>query len=420
MAENEYPGDDEERKKKRRARARLTEMDTREVSVVDRAANRRRFLVVKQEDEMADEITGAEVEETQDGELTTTDAGSESADAGSGDAGEAAQAEGEPEGTEKADAPIPGPVKQAAQRIATEATERLMSLVNGLKAQKEKPVSTQQANEMKAIATLVTRLVTRYGYPSAGMAKLDDDGIAEEVGKVQATTLRRATEALERLMSAANRIKAMPAGPAGQKGSLPNDLVRELKTIATLLGSVAQRYPAAKADGDPSAEFDIEDMQAQFMVEELIEKAGKKISSSRLGKLRAAFEAHKKAYESIEELLKELDDDDDKEKGTMSTKKDEAGAAGEATQESQKTEEQGGAGTQATAQASGAQAAAAQDPAEVNPEIQKRDDEIKELKERVEKLEKLVPGGNAEGEPKKEPTKKSEEGVFSNLLHFRE
>lgn len=141
---------------------RLRDILVEEVSLVDRAANQRRFLVVKRSEDMADENKPAEDEiekakkkpAEEDGDEDATEKAKEPADESDDDeeADETTKVRGaskdsveedeeDPAGKKKqqkkADLVIPAPVKQALLSTLTEALERLMALAKTIKEASE-------------------------------------------------------------------------------------------------------------------------------------------------------------------------------------------------------------------------------------------------------------------------------------------
>ncbi|KKN72185.1 hypothetical protein LCGC14_0413220 [marine sediment metagenome] len=196
---------------------RLFDMLVEEVSLVDRPANKRRFLVVKRRDEMAQANAGTEVVVDETGELTAKpdDGGDGAGDGvgdgeGGGDATAAAIVAVE-EAISKA-LTIPKPVKAAVLRLATEALERQLSLVDTIKSAKEtdeqidKPLPAQVSREIGAIVKLLQGIGERYPSPVAGAAAAKSDDETDAV-------------ALDDLVSALNSIteKVTPIDKRGRK-----------------------------------------------------------------------------------------------------------------------------------------------------------------------------------------------------------
>jgi hypothetical protein len=216
---------------------RLRDIVVEEVSLVDRAANKRRFLVVKRSGDMADESNAdSDVEKAKKKPAAASEVEDEEkrkkpgADEEDDDAEKAAKPsddeEDDDEETEKARTPP-----------ADEETE------DGEKTPKRK-----QALAMPAA--------------------------------VKDALLRSLTEALERLMAIANRVKEATAPEhAEAEAALPDDVASEIAAIAELLANVGKRK-AAKAD---------------------VAKAGARMAKDRLDRFQ-------KAMALLADILKELTD----------------------------------------------------------------------------------------------------------------
>jgi hypothetical protein len=164
---------------------RLRDIVVDEVSLVDRAANQRRFLVVKRSPDMADESTasadgsgvekakkkpaGAEaVDEEKARKKPADDEEKDASDtekargAAKDDDEEEEDAEGEPtKKARKQELVLAAPVKEALLRVLTDALERLMALANAIKeaAEPEDGDSGEMpkdvTSELEAIADLL-------------------------------------------------------------------------------------------------------------------------------------------------------------------------------------------------------------------------------------------------------------------------
>lgn len=136
----------------------LEGIEVQEVSLVDKPANRRRFLVVKRTGEVRSGENDPMATETKKDDKAAADAGSASAAAA------------------KAMHKIPGPVKEAVARALTEASERLTSLLNSVKAaeateeQMAAPLPKEIADEALAIVNLIRSIGEKYPSPKAAAA----------------------------------------------------------------------------------------------------------------------------------------------------------------------------------------------------------------------------------------------------------
>jgi hypothetical protein len=179
---------------------RLRDIVVEEVSLVDRAANQRRFLVVKRSPEMADENT-------------TT----------------AATKPDEPSAIAKAK-------KKPAGDVVDEEKA------------KKKPADDQEEDDAAD---------TEKARGDAKDAAEDGDGEGDEKKKqrkqddelvlaapVKEALLRALTDALERLMALASSIKEAAEPEEGDDGEMPDDVATELEAIAEMLSGVDKRKRA--------------------------------------------------------------------------------------------------------------------------------------------------------------------------------
>lgn len=185
---------------------RLRDIVVEEVSLVDRAANQRRFLVVKRSAEMADENT--------------------------------ATADTKPD--------TPNAIEKAKKKPAEAAGA---GTVDEEKA-KKKPTA-DQADE-------ATDAEKARGGAKDGSEEDDDEGDPKNKQRkqdqlvlapaVKDALLRVLTDALERLMALANTIKeATEPDEEGDGGEMPGDMTAELEAIAEMLSGMNKRK-RAKAD----------------------------------------------------------------------------------------------------------------------------------------------------------------------------
>ena len=179
----------------------LHDMLVEEVSLVDRAANKRRFLVVKQEDGSVYMAEPTELQPQPDGSLETTrfppswwppievqhkleEEKLEEEKVESPDAEDESEAS-------KAALSMPGPVKESCARALTEVVERASSLLNKVKAatatdeKSPTPIPPEVGAEAKAIAQLLVGITDRYPSPKARSAKEDNMTESEETSKVE-------------------------------------------------------------------------------------------------------------------------------------------------------------------------------------------------------------------------------------------
>lgn len=210
----------------------LLDIIAEEVSDVDRAANKRTYLVVKRRTDMnTQEELGAEVVEDDDGTLTAIDK-SQGDDDADDERKKAAGPEKE-EDEEKQALVIPGSVKQGLLRATTQALQRLMSIVNAIKGAKEtdekpdKPTPDSVARELRAVSEMLAAALHRYPSP---VAKDAGDDAPSEVAKAGAKLASKRRDQLKSVIDLLQKIleevmpdKAAPRGaPPGDRSTDPN------------------------------------------------------------------------------------------------------------------------------------------------------------------------------------------------------
>jgi len=199
------------------AKFRLRDILVEEVSFVDRAANRRRFLIVKQRGGNMDPTRTA----TNDVAETTLAA--------------------DVSAVVKVD--LPGPVKEGLLRIVTEALERLVSVSNMVKEAGEtsessaEPVPVELAEEITAISDLLRGALSRYPSP---MSKT-----AEKVDKADGPVSQGLMEVGETAMSL--------AASAAESDELDAATLSQVRALAAKLNALAEKYPQPTAGAAPSA-----------------------------------------------------------------------------------------------------------------------------------------------------------------------
>lgn len=204
------------------ARFRLRDILVEEVSFVDRAANRRRFLIVKQR--------GGNMDPTR----TATN--------------DVAEATLEADVAAVAKVDLPGPVKEGLLRIVTEALERLVSVSNMVKEAGEtsetsaEPVPAELGEEITAISDLLRGALSRYPSP---MSKT-----AEKVDKADGPVSQGLKEVGEIAMSL--------SAAAAESDELDAATLSQVRALAAKLNALAEKYPQPTAGEAPAAVPDLE------------------------------------------------------------------------------------------------------------------------------------------------------------------
>lgn len=259
------------------ARFRLRDILVEEVSFVDRAANRRRFLVVKHRGgtpmgQHANKVR----KDDEDPNAPGQGAGSEGEDPNAGDgAGDA----------DKQDVMLPTSVKEGLLRILTEALERLVSVTNEVKGaeessdESETPMPEDMGEEIGAIVELLRGALSRYPSPTTMSAPSDPtkklaeiDGMSETRDKLIALAavmeqiadapdpdtvqdiMDRLTKSVSKsegevsqtLREIGGRVHQLAIAADSQE-SLTDDTKKEIKQLSEKMSEVISE--AAKGDG---------------------------------------------------------------------------------------------------------------------------------------------------------------------------
>jgi hypothetical protein len=226
---------------------RLRDIVVEEVSLVDRAANKRRFLVVKRSGEMPDG-EDHEMEET-------VDAGGETQSTGD----DLAKAKKKP---------------GAGVDSAVDEEKR------------KKPADDEETQKARRRAADEEADAEKAKEPT------DDEGDKKKQRKAKAlvlpTPMKDAllaglTDALERLMAIANSVKEADSAEGDTDASMPDDMSEEMDAISELLSGLCEGAPEAKRKAA------------------VVEKAGARMSRDRLDRFQ-------KALSLLADILKELTD----------------------------------------------------------------------------------------------------------------
>lgn len=252
---------------------RLLDIVVEEVSLVDRAANKQRFLIVKRSNEMDETTTESTAEETQVSEDSATSEGSGKAK-GAG-----------PEGADAAREPHLESALDALEKL-TEAVEILGQAGPGQGQGQGQQVAAERLAELaEEINTAGARLAELAGVtPPAGDAPSAEDGpTSTKLQSLEAAIaavreiLARVTAALEeRARSTGNEEPSNEAEDDeekeegnGQLSGLLSSLGTELRALATTMGEQQQRLarlekrfglPNSTPSGERPSKPDTEDV----------------------------------------------------------------------------------------------------------------------------------------------------------------
>jgi len=261
---------------------RLHDILVQEVSLVDRAANKQKFLMLKRGADMSDKTTGAEVVEDESGKLTTI------VDTGKG-----------------ASLSIQNDDKTEILSVATKALALVTKASELIKAEDDdstaEGIPAEISKELSVARDILFTVSEKY-------SAVDDEakkGIAP-VDKAQ--TVRMATESLERLVALVGVVEGAEGVEKSDDG-VPDVVTKELMAVARLVSGLIERYtvepePAAKSEPtadptpakkswgrEPAAVDKSDDTLAALakaaQVIKPMSKAGRKMAGDRLTKLRS-------------------------------------------------------------------------------------------------------------------------------------
>jgi hypothetical protein len=268
------PGDDED------GVHRLRDIVVEEVSLVDRAANERRFLVVKRSSDMADDgQLEAEMNDQGDAEVTRVEKAKKRPKAKPEDGEmekarrraapteeeetEKARRKDDEEDTEKARrrTPTDGEEEESAEKVRGDEDDE--------EVEKAKPRKKPTVDERSEANEEFQEGVTE---------KADDDLVIPK--PVKDAVLGVLARALERLMAVATRVKEAPEPDEETEAAIPDDLASELEEIGELLEDVGERFEGATE-------------------KRAVKKAGARMAKDRLDRFQ-------KALALLSEVLKEL------------------------------------------------------------------------------------------------------------------
>lgn len=263
------------------AKFRLRDIIVEEVSLVDRAANRRRFLVVKNAGGKPMSGTAKNAADDQQGQGGTPESNPNGEQSG-GAAGASA------EETQKI--ALPKPVKEGLMRVLTEGLERLVSLSNMVKEadetdeEMEEPVPAETGKELMMISDLLRGALSKYPSPmSKSVNKMDapprevareilwavhrqiDEGALDDpemktvaesllnmlkehvMPRGEATGSAKAEGEVSKALAEIAEMAAELSKVAASEDELGADLISKIRKLAAALNGVAEKYPEPTA-----------------------------------------------------------------------------------------------------------------------------------------------------------------------------
>jgi DNA-binding HxlR family transcriptional regulator len=381
----------------------LEDLQVKEVSLVDRPANLRTFLIVKRATEeimpreafAAGDDTGDYVVEEQDEETVSEEVIKEAAKA----TAEAAEDEGGDtvdllelvEDEEDADDAEPDPegeiqeilkavtVAQAFKPLNA-ALQSMMGATNEAKKVGKNKISKETASKFRSVM-LALNLIS-------GKGKIETQKAEGEAGKT-------ATAALQKLMKLVNTLKGMK-----QTDAFPGNLASEAKAIAGSISGLLATSPTAASK--KKAEAKVTKAEGTDDNPIVVIKAGKKMKKTRLAKLREAVTL-------LSSILKELEGD------KMAKKQDEPAKKPEdAKTEDTKADKVEKAETETKPEDATALSEIKEGIAKLGEAITGLGEKVETVNKRVADLEGTAPEGNAEEDPPEEVKKKA--GLWDNVI----
>lgn len=360
MNENE---DKEVGEEELEAEHRLHDILPEEVSYVDHAANRRRFLVVKNQQKAGGKNMGAENNQP-------------------------AEKKG----------PIPTPVKEGILRVLTEVLERGVSLTNMIKEaeetadQMEAPLPSEYATEMKALAELLTGALGRYPSPVSGSANQTDkkdDGPepkpAEQAAKGLGVKFADLAKQLAELSTQIESSEKVTAEEAEKVHSFMSD-------FAGVVDEVGAKPEPQNPEPDPEPKGDSE---------EDIEKRGHRFAGRRLNQFKDAMKALNDAMSAFAKILDGVEPSEEVESQDKGKKGKQADEKNKRIEEQTPQPPERKEGTELGNVGGGATGDGKQADNEPNPEMAKLMKRNEELAQRIAKLEAIptAPASRPEDKP---------------------
>lgn len=217
---------------------RLTDMEVEEVSLVDRAANKKRFMVVKQEDAMSTN----EIKPNGKGGFTT--------------------AKGDKTKTGKAALEVPPGFKEAAGPLLDKAVAKIEEIAAGLKGSKPAEISDEGdlpgvpaefANGLAAVCGLLEKIGSMWPTAAPEVEETEEDTDGGETPPEPTEMQLRATE--KALIAGVALLKRADVKKVGAKMSKDRytRLQQAAQVLTNLIGELAPAAPAAGGTPDVPA-----------------------------------------------------------------------------------------------------------------------------------------------------------------------
>lgn len=270
------------------AEAVLEDLEVREVSVVDRPANQRRFLIVKSEDGLAVTMEDMSMKESSTSDMREVNASLlDVLDIGVSD-----QDPGDAGDVDAPDEEITVTKKQIVLQACASALERLTCVANELKqAESTEPVSDSCRDNLSGVLKAL-----------AG----ECNSLPELSNEVALSTC---AESMRGFISVVEKVKELD----DQVDEIPKEITDEISNVTKSLVALTEVSKEESVEDQmvdaeevvEKEEYQVQDTEKEVPQVEtedptIVIKAGAKISATRLSKLRDAFKA-------LSEILSEVD-----------------------------------------------------------------------------------------------------------------
>jgi len=301
----------------REAEAILTDLDVKEVSLVDRPANKRRFLVVKRDDGRLAVVRKMEDNNMKTNTANNADAATSDFDLENiakddlaelfGDLLDGDDQDDNPPPDEDLDPPPDLEIiekvmnKELATNVIKAAIQHLLPVVNKLKssADKSQKLDVSQVAIVKKVSQALLGLAGKMkGKPEEESDK--KGGKEDKTEKVAKDALAAITAVIEKLMGVVNTLKAL-----GESDDIPAGVVSEIQATATALNSIASSYENPPTSGK---EKKVEKMEI-FSNKKSSDGDTEVVIKSAKGNLkRVKLTKLKNAISTLQDIIKELED----------------------------------------------------------------------------------------------------------------
>ena len=215
-------------------KARLTDIEVEEVSGVDRAANKRRFIVKKSEGEMTDEERAAEAAAAAEAEKTKKAAEAAAAEEAEKAKKAAEEAEKARKAKEEADAAAEAEKAKKAAEAEAEETKKAAATHLALLTEKRDALVKGAEKLLASIDALdMTEAMSHLSAMSDILWRARDEMAVVKLAKAESAVVEQASARVNDVAKAASRVDAKIAvliakgcAPAGAPGKKPDEMAK--------------------------------------------------------------------------------------------------------------------------------------------------------------------------------------------------